>query len=487
MKAGIYIRVSTDKELQESSLEYQEACCSDFIKGNNFELYNTYKDVFTGTKTGKYNKRPGYKNLINDAIEGKIDVIIAKDLSRISRNNFELEKLRDLILSGKIHLITLEGAVDSTKGNIHYLSTYILIYSEEARMIRVRVEQSKKTMAKNGLFIGSIAPYGYYCVKGKLYVRNDESPKIIQYIFDSFVSGKSAESIAKELTENNIATPSQLSNKKGASSKWQASTIRKILKNEHYIGNLVQGKTKSINSTNKSRVENSNYIIVENTHEAIISKEQFNLVKDIINSRKSSSKVSRKTHLLSNLIYCETCGKAISLRNKDYICSGRLKYGKKMCCTEKIKQIDLLNLLTENIIDKIDNSDSDFLLNYIEERLNKNISKYKSTLNNLHMKKNKLENRKKEALNMHLDGCISRDKYNIVVNESDNDINDTLKNIHSIESMLSVKDKIDLSRDFDLLKSRIIKSVSLNPQILNYFIKRIEITNLGVPKIYYRF
>ena len=158
-----------------------------------------------------------------------------------------------------------------------------------------------------------------------------------------------------------------------------------------------------------------------------------------------------------------------------------------MCCTEKIKQIDLLNLLTENIIDKIDNSDSDFLLNYIEERLNKNISKYKSTLNNLHMKKNKLENRKKEALNMHLDGCISRDKYNIVVNESDNDINDTLKNIHSIESMLSVKDKIDLSRDFDLLKSRIIKSVSLNPQILNYFIKRIEITNLGVPKIYYRF
>ena len=282
MKAGIYIRVSTDKELQESSLEYQEACCSDFIKGNNFELYNTYKDVFTGTKTGKYNKRPGYKNLINDAIEGKIDVIIAKDLSRISRNTFELEKLRDLILSGKIHLITLEGAVDSTKGNIHYLSTYILIYSEEARMIRVRVEQSKKTMAKNGLFIGSIAPYGYYCVKGKLYVRNDESPKIIQYIFDSFVSGKSAESIAKELTENNIATPSQLSNKKGASSKWQASTIRKILKNEHYIGNLVQGKTKSINSTNKSRVENSNYIIVENTHEAIISKEQFNLVKDII-------------------------------------------------------------------------------------------------------------------------------------------------------------------------------------------------------------
>src|SRR5699024_7994628 len=116
--------------------------------------------------------------------------------------------------------------------------------------------------------------------------------------------------------------------------------------------------------------------------------------------------------------------------------------------TEKIKQIDLLNLLTKNIIDKIDNSDSDFLLNYIEGRLNKNISKYKSTLTNLHMKKNKLENRKKEALNMHLDGDISRDEYNIVVTESNNNINDTLKNINDIKSMLMVKDKIDLSRDF---------------------------------------
>ncbi|RGX13700.1 hypothetical protein [Paraclostridium sordellii] len=88
---------------------------------------------------------------------------------------------------------------------------------------------------------------------------------------------------------------------------------------------------------------------------------------------------------------------------------------------------------------------------------------------------------------MHLDGCISRDEYNMVVTESNNNIDNLLKNIRSIESMLSVKDKIDLSRDFNLIKSRITKSVSLNPEILNYFIKRIEVTKLGEPKIYYRF
>ncbi|NJJ35106.1 recombinase family protein [Clostridioides difficile] len=489
MIAGLYIRVSTTKELQESSLEYQQALCSDFINDNNFELYGVYKDIFTGTKTGRYNKRPGYQNLINDAKEGKIDVIIAKDLSRLSRNTFELEILRDLIKSDKIHLITLDGAVDSTIGNIHYLSTYILLYSEEARMISVRVEQSKKTMAKNGLFIGSKPPYGYYYYKGKLYVKDDDSPNVVQNIFNNFIGGKSAEAIARDLTENNVPTPSQLYNAKNVSSKWHGSTVRDILKNQHYIGDLAQGKSKAVNSRNKNRLEKNkdDYIIVKNTHEAIISKEQFNLIQDIINSRKPTSKVSRKTHLLSNLIYCETCGRAISLRNNDYICSGRLKHGKKVCCTEKIKKIDLVNLLTKNIIEKIDNCESDFLLKYVERKLNKNISKYKSTLNNLHTEKNKLENRKKEALNIHLDGCISRDEYNMVVTESNNDIDNILKNIHSIESMLSVKDKIDLSRDFNLLKSRITKSVSLNPEILNYFIKRIEVTKLGEPKIYYRF
>ncbi|HBE9285811.1 TPA: recombinase family protein [Clostridioides difficile] len=489
MKAGIYVRVSTDKESQETSLEYQEIACRDFANANGFEVYNVYHDVFTGTKSGRYNKRNGYNKMIEDALAKNIDVIIVKDLSRLSRNSLELEFLRNRVISKNFHIVTLNGDIDSIKGNISLFSTYILIYSEESKVTSIRTKQSKKTMAKNGIFTGSIPPYGYYTIDGKLYIRDDDSPKIVKRIFNNYISGESAESIAKNLTEENIPTPSQLANKKNASSKWHATTIRKMLVNQHYIGNLVQGKTEAVNTLYKSRVNNSkdDYIVVKNTHEPIISKEQFNLVNDTIESRKPNTKVSRKTHLLSNLIYCETCGRAISLRNNNYICSGRLKHGKKVCCTKKINKIDLVNLLTKNIIEKIDNCESDFLLKYVERKLNKNISSHKSTLNNLHTEKNKLENRKKEALNMHLDGDISRDEYNMVVTESNNTIDNLLKNIRSIESMLSVKDKIDLSRDFNLLKSRITKSVSLNPEILNYFIKRIEVTKLGEPKIYYRF
>lgn len=489
MKAGIYVRVSTDKESQETSLEYQEIACRDFAKANGFEVYTVYQDVFTGTKSGRYNKRNGYNKMIEDALDKNIDVIIVKDLSRLSRNSLELEFLRNRVISKDFHIVTLNGDIDSIKGNISLFSTYILIYSEESKVTSIRTKQSKKTMAKNGMFTGSIPPYGYYTIDGKLYIRDDDSPKIVKRIFNSYISGKSAESIAKILTEEDIPTPSQLARKKNASSKWHATTIRKMLVNQHYIGNLVQGKTEAINTIYKSRVNNSkdDYIVVKNTHEPIISKEQFNLVNDTIESRKPNTKVSKKTHLFSNLIYCETCGKAMSLRKNNYFCSGRLKYSKKFCCTEKINKNDLVYKLNKDIINKIDSSQPDFLLAYIEKRLNKNINKYKSSLNNLDTEKNKLENRKKNSLNLLLDSVISKNEYKLIINECDNDINIILKEISSIKSMLNVKSRIDLSRDFNLIKSKIIKSISLNPEILNYFIKRIEITKLGEPKIYYRF
>ncbi|RGX13699.1 recombinase family protein [Paraclostridium sordellii] len=369
MKAGIYIRVSTDKESQETSLEYQELACRDFVKANGFEVYDVYQDVFTGTKSGRYNKRNGYNKMIEDALAKNIDVIIVKDLSRLSRNSLELEFLRNHVMSKDFHIVTLNGDINSIKGNISLFSTYILIYSEESKVTSIRTKQSKKTMAKNGVFTGSIPPYGYYPIDGKLSIRDDDSPKIVKRIFNSYISGESAESIAKNLTKENIPTPSQLANKKNASSKWHATTIRKMLVNQHYIGDLVQGKTEAVNTIYKSRVNNSkdNYIVVKNTHEPIISKEQFNLVNDTIESRKPNEKVSRKTHLLSNLIYCETCGRTISLRNNNYICSGRLKHGKKVCCTKKINKIDLVNLLTKNIVEKIDNCESDFYLNMSKE------------------------------------------------------------------------------------------------------------------------
>ena len=489
LKAGIYIRVSTDKESQETSLEYQELACRAFAESNGFEVYNVYQDVFTGTKSGRYNKRDGYNKLVKDALSKNIDVIMVKDLSRLSRNSLELEYLRDHVVAKNFHIVTLNGDIDSIKGHISLFSTYILIYSEESKIISLRTKLSKKAMAKSGLFIGSIPPYGYCCIEGKLYIRDGESPKVVQRIFNDYISGKSAEDIAKNLTEENIVTPSQLSNKKNASHKWHASTIRKILVNQHYIGNLVQGKTEAVNTVYKNRVNNSkdDYIVVEKTHEPIISEEQFNLVQDIIKSRKPNTKVSRKTHLFSNLIYCETCGKAMSPRNNYYICSGRLKYSKSFCCTEKINKNNLLHKLNEDIINKIDNSEPDFLLNYIEKKLNKNINRCKSTLMNLNTEKSKTKNKKNKLLDLLLEGIISKDEYKKYTKEYDDKINTISKEINSIKAMLNAKNKINLSRDFDLIKSKITKSLSLNPQILNYFIKRIEITKLGETKIYYRF
>ena len=106
---------------------------------------------------------------------------------------------------------------------------------------------------------------------------------------------------------------------------------------------------------------------------------------------------------------------------------------------------------------------------------------------NLNTEKSKTKNKKNKLLDLLLEGIISKDEYKKYTKEYDDKINTISKEINSIKAMLNAKNKINLSRDFDLIKSKITKSVSLNPQILNYFIKRIEITKLGETKIYYRF
>ena len=489
MNAGIYVRVSTDKELQESSIENQELACVDFCKKNNFNITNVYKDIFTATKSGKYNKRNGYKNLINDALSGKIDLIVAKDLSRISRNPLELQLLKEGILSRRFNLITFNDDVNSILGNISLIDTYIFLYSQESRLTSIRTKMGKETVAKNGRFIGSIPPYGYELKNKTLVIRNDNSPSIVEKIFNDYIHGKSAQTIANELSRNGIPTPSSLAGKKNSVSIWSESSVRGILKNQSYTGDLVQGKTEAINTFQKNRIikKPEEHIIVPNNHKAIISKDKFNLVQDIFKSRQPKNKVAKNTHILSNLIFCKTCGKAMSLVNGKYICSTRKKKGFASCSTAKVEKLTLVSSLTKLIIDKINELDDTFLIKYVSERFKKNLKEVKSSSKHLNSKKDVLISKRKNAVHLLLDNTISKSEYEELIQSFNAEIDIISNKINSMQYMIDYQDKINLYRDFYFIKSQILKSLSLTSEILRYFIQRINISPSGKPEIYFRF
>lgn len=295
MKSAIYIRVSTNKEEQKQSLDNQKELFMNLLSEKGWDLYDIYLDIQSGTKT---KKRPQLKRMIEDARMNKFDIILAKELSRLARNGQLSYEIKNLAENRGIHILTLDGAIDTLSGNTQMFGLYIWMYEQESQRISERVKTALRVRAKGGKFKGSIPPYGYYVEHGVLKIKDDFTPNIVRRIFNSYLSGMGFDSIARELLEKGIPTPSMVAGKRNASPLWHGSGVRIILENPHYIGNLVQQRETSINVTSEKRKKNdpSNFVIIEDTHEPIITKEDFNVVQQLIAARKRKRPHAKNTY-----------------------------------------------------------------------------------------------------------------------------------------------------------------------------------------------
>src|SRR5699024_8680074 len=279
MRCAVYIRVSTDKDEQKDSLKYQKELFYKFIEEKEWDIFEFYVDVQSGTTA----KRENLQRMIQDAQDKKYDIILAKELSRLARNGELSYKIKNLCESQGIHIITLDNAINTLTGNTSMFGLYAWMYEQESQNTSNRVKETLRTRAKKGLFKGSTAPYGYEVKDGKLYVRKDETPDIVRRIYQEYIEGSGRQSICRRLYNEGVRTPAQVAGRINASDKWNDSTIRLILSNPHYTGDLVQGRTTTVSVTSKKRKEQpeSKQFIIRNTHEAIISKDMFEHVQHL--------------------------------------------------------------------------------------------------------------------------------------------------------------------------------------------------------------
>lgn len=183
----------------------------------------------------------------------KIDVILAKELSRLARNGELSYQIKNLCENHGVHIITLDGAINTLQGNTHMFGLYAWMYEQEAQRTSERVKETLKTRAKKGLFKGSTPPYGYTIKDGKLHIRDDETPNIVRRIFNEYLASYGRDSIARRLYNEGIPTPAEVAGKKNAGDKWNDSNIKLILTNPHYTGDLVQGRTTTVSVTSNKR------------------------------------------------------------------------------------------------------------------------------------------------------------------------------------------------------------------------------------------
>jgi len=335
MRCAVYVRVSTDKEEQKDSLKYQQELFYNYIAEKGWDIYKFYIDVESGTTA----KREELQKLIEDAQNKEFDIILAKELSRLARNGELSYKIKNLCENQGIHIITLDNAINTLTGNTHMFGLYAWMYEQESQNTSNRVKETLKTRAKNGLFKGSNPPYGYEVRDGKLYIRNDETPNIVRRIFKEYLEGNGRQSIARRLYNEGIPTPAQIAGKANAGDKWHDSTIRCILTNPHYVGDLVQGRTTTVSVTSKRRknVPKEEQFIIKNAHEPIISRETFDAVQNQLEQRRKYI-TAPKIHLFTNVLFCADCGTGMWFRsNRDgYICGAYARHGKKACTAHTI-------------------------------------------------------------------------------------------------------------------------------------------------------
>ena len=238
-KVCAYARVSTDSEEQLTSYESQIKHYSEYIKSNpEWEFVGIYADE--GISGTQVKNRTEFQRMIDDALGGKIDIIIAKSISRFARNTVDtLNNVRLL----REHNID----VYFEKENIHtllldsemFLTLYSAFAQAESESLSMNVKLGLKAKMKRGEFVGNVKCYGYDWIKETKKLKiNEEQAEVVRQIFNWYVDGIGSYTIAKKLNEEKVKT-----NRGG---KWTPSSVRQIIRNEKYVGDLINQKTYSI-------------------------------------------------------------------------------------------------------------------------------------------------------------------------------------------------------------------------------------------------
>jgi len=379
-KAALYLRVSKedkDKKYQtetffSNSIENQKRFLLEYLKYMpEVTVYDSYID--DGYSGILFEKRPGFLRMWKDIENGKVNMVVVKDLSRFGREHIETDTyIQKIFPSLGVRFLAVGDSYDSLYAKEGERNLLIpvknFINDYYARDISMKIRSSQEAMRKAGIYAGAYAPYGYKKENGKL-VLDCKSAKIVRLIFLKKLEGDSAGRIAKQLNTWGISSPAEYKRENGSAyytgfqcyeiAKWSGMSVAKILKNRVYTGVLEQGKRTQISYKVKKVISlpEEKWSIVEGTHRAIISKQEFELVQrlSLLDMRKAPKQ--NGLYLFSGLLFCGDCKTMMTRRagrlkeKKDgcYLCSA---YNKGRGCTRHAIPEKLLFQIIESLLQR---------------------------------------------------------------------------------------------------------------------------------------
>ena len=370
--AGLYLRLSQEDERQGESvsIDNQRTILRKYAEDKGFEIHDEYiDDGISGTTF----QRPEVQRLLDDAKTGVINTIIVKDLSRFGRNYIEVGQYIDYVFPAfGIRFIAIQDNVDTENrdsGAMEMMPIMNVFNEWHAANTSKKIRAVLKANAREGKYHARKAPYGY--VKSdsekKTPVVDEEAAAVVRRIFEMRASGLSPHKIADILNAEGILNPSRyclekygIVGRRDNVGLWSFCGVNSILQNPTYLGHMVQQRDGTVSYKNHKRYikDESEWIIVYNTHEAIISQELWNKVREVEKSVAQGRKTKRGyTHPLSGFLYCADCGGKMKMNSivrngkvdLNFNCGNHARLGKSYCFSHFIQAKDLEAIVLDDI------------------------------------------------------------------------------------------------------------------------------------------
>lgn len=509
-KVGIYARLSSEKG-ESLSIENQILYCKEYINNDILlDLVDVYVD---NGVSGTMFDRPDFNRLMADIKDEKINCVIVKDISRFGRSYIEVGTYIDRIFPDLgVRFIAINENYDNFNNlsDNEELSLPLknMINDLYAKDISKKISTSVQEKMQNGTYKRSKIPYGYKLNENGNMIVDDEYAVYIQMIFKWKIDGVTLNEIISNL--NNMKIPSPTTKNKGIEKLWVKGSLSTILKNQTYVGDTVWGKNKVAyyKGEEQHKVNSNDWFIFENTHEPIISREDFNFVQDMIS--KSSLEFNRKSNLskaerdkfvdlFQGKIFCSDCLKKLYLLknnssgkgwNTYYMCSS-YSVNNSVCSSHYIKQKVLENHILQSIKFKIklgveyEKLMSDFKNSEFSKGMKKDYSK---KINDLKLKRNDIKSNIKKLYNDLRNDILTENEYLFIKKSFVTELEEVNLLIEKSESE---------NREFEYILStenywiNAVKSISntdkLTEQLVNAFIEKIIIYDDKKIEIVYKY
>lgn len=516
-RVGLYMRLSRedgDKEESSSVTNQREMLKRYVSEQENFFIVKEYvDDGYTGTNFD----RPGFKQMIEDIEAGIIDTVITKDLSRLGRERLGVGHYTEIYFpEHNVRYIALLDNIDTYfDAGMNDMAPFKGVINDMyVRDISKKIRSSLIERKKAGNFLGVTAPYGYQKDPNNKFhlIIDEKEAEVVKRVFRLYLEGNGLTRIAQILTKDGIPVPGESRNigktrRTALYSSWKQTTIRRILDNRVYLGELVQFKRRKINYKSKRRItvpEEERYIC-RGTHEAIIDEESFNAVQNILKKNKSF-KGSKHDYLFKGLLFCSECGARLNVTYSNYALKRYGEYRYTTICYSYSRLYSDICTRHSNSIPELE----EVLIKHIKEVCSRYINEnLQDELISMAKKQKQFElkqitNEKKlETLeqkisdiglyikNLYMDkvkGVVSENDYVSLVADFTKDRDNLIKEKEELIKIINnQKLQIDETAKIEKLAKEFLSLEKPTKQLLNELIEKITISENREINIYFKF